>query len=67
MAIRKIYTNNGLQLEVQWSPEGIHLSISENDISTPLEFIIEPRDLDDFLEDIEIYSSAVEESKSQRD
>jgi hypothetical protein len=65
MAIRKIYTNQGLQLEVQWSSEGIHLSISEDDKSTPLEFILEPSDLYDFAEDIEIYTTAIEESNSK--
>lgn len=60
MAIRKIYTNEGLQLEIQWSEKGIHLSISHDDKSTPLEFVLEQSDLTDFFEDIEFYIDAIE-------
>lgn len=73
MGIRKIYTNGVLELEMSWSKQGIHLEINHcipGELPST-EFVLEPSDLDEFLEDFEIYSSAVGEynviSKSSAD
>ena len=61
MAIRKIYTNGELELEVLWSKEGIHLEISHCIPSEipPIEFIIDKADVNEFFEDIECFSLSV--------
>ena len=61
MAIRKIYTNGELVLEVKWSKDGIHLFINHYipDELPPTEFIIEAADVNEFINDIECYSIEV--------
>jgi hypothetical protein len=63
MGIRKIYTNEELEMEVTWSKNGIHLNINHFMLGElpPIEFTIEPSDIDEFKDDIEMFSSAVEE------
>ena len=65
MAIRKIYTNGELELEVLWSKKGIHLQISHcrQGELPPTEFIIEKNDLFEFSNDIETYTEAINDSE----
>ena len=68
MAVRKVYTNKDLELEVTWSEEGIHLNINHiipNELPG-IEYILEPSDLPDFLEDIDIFTEAVNDTKSEK-
>lgn len=63
MAVRKVYTNGELELEIKWSDEGIHLFISHQTHELPpFEFTIETSDVNEFLEDIDIFTTAIEES-----
>lgn len=63
MAIKKIYTSGDQELQIQWSPEGIHLTITTNDVMVPTEFIIEPWDIDEVIEDLRIYEDAIYQEK----
>jgi len=66
MAVRKIYTNEDLELEIKWSSEGIHLYITHQ-IPTelpPVEFTIDKNDLYDLEEDLEIFIDSVRESNN---
>lgn len=62
MAIKKIYKNGTLELELHTSEKGIHLNISHevSEEIPPIEFIIESEDVNEFLFDIEKLSELLE-------
>ena len=62
MAIKKIYKNGTLELELHTSENGIHLTISHEVIGElpSTEFIIESEDVNEFLFDIEKLSELLE-------
>jgi hypothetical protein len=69
MAIKKIYTYNNLEMELVWSEKGVHLIIDDkDDMQFGLEFILEPNDIDDFVQDINGLDNArikdIEKTKS---
>ena len=66
MGVRKIYRNGNTELNMQWSPEGIHIEIKRNDSDITYEHIIEPSDFYDFEEDIEMYMEAVNDGNSNK-
>lgn len=59
MAVRKLYTSGNQELEIQWSPEGIHLTITTENVMVPTEFIIEPYDIWQVIEDLQLYEECV--------
>lgn len=63
MAIRKIYTSGNQELQIQWSPEGIHLIITSDNVLNETEFIIEPWDIDEVIDDLNSYQDAIYEEK----
>jgi hypothetical protein len=65
MAIRKIYTSEDQELEIGWTKEGIHLFIKKEGVENDTHFIIEPYDIDDVLEDIQIYRDGVFDAKRE--
>jgi hypothetical protein len=53
MAIRKLFTSDNLEMELLWSPKGIHFNFYDvNDSERGLTFVLEPNDVEDFIQDI---------------